>query len=198
VTRGAFLVGAGAAIAAIASWWRGRDPGELQAELEDAVGMSPDAQALAQIAAEPNVQAFLAMIRVGEGTAGAEGYRTLFGGELFWTYADHPRKLVTRLAGDRMITSSAAGAYQILEGTWNDVAPRLELPDFSPQSQDVAAVALIRRRGALADVREGRFEDAVAKCAKEWASLPGSPYGQPTITLARARDVYAAWGGVFA
>jgi len=198
MTRGAFLVGIGAAIAAAATWWRGRPAAELAVELEDVVGMSPDAQELAAIAAEPNVQAFLAMIRAGEGTADPDGYRRLFGGELISTYADHPRKPVTRISGDSLISSSAAGAYQILERTWDDVAPGLALPDFSPQSQDIAAVALIRRRGALADVRAGRFEDAVAKCAKEWASLPGSPYGQPTLTLARARDVYSGAGGVFA
>ena len=198
MTRGAFLVGIGAAIAAAATWWRGRPAAELAVELEDVVGMSPDAQELAAIAAEPNVQAFLAMIRAGEGTAGPEGYRTLFGGELFATFADHPRNPVTRISGDSLITSSAAGAYQILARTWDDIAPALQLADFSPQSQDIAAVALIRRRGALADVRAGRFEDAVAKCAKEWASLPGSPYGQPTLTLARARDVYSGAGGVFA
>jgi muramidase (phage lysozyme) len=87
---------------------------------------------------------------------------------------------VTRLLGGREITSTAAGAYQFLARTWDEVAAALELPDFSPQSQDVAALWLIRRRGALADLREGRFDDFVAKCAKEWASLPGSPYGQPT------------------
>jgi len=36
-------------------------------------------------------------------------------------------------------------------------------------------------------VKAGRFDAAVAKCAKEWASLPGSPYGQPVKTLDQAR-----------
>lgn len=191
-------IGAGVAAIAALTWWRGRDPGELEAELEDLAGMSPSAQELALVLLEPNVQAGLATIKTGEGTAGPNGYRMLFGGELFWTYADHPRKAVTRMHGDRVITSTAAGAYQILARTWDDVAPGLDLPDFSPQSQDVAALALIRRRGALQDLRDGRFDDFIAKCGKEWASLPGSPYGQPVISIERARNVYASAGGVFA
>jgi lysozyme len=140
---------------------------------------------------DPNVQAFLTLIRTGEGTTGPNGYRTLYGGGLFTSYADHPPGTVT--AGG--LTSSAAGAYQILSGTWTEIRTAYGLPDFSPASQDIAAVALIKRRNALADVLAGRFDAAIRKCAKEWASLPGSPYGQPTLTLDRAHAVLAAAGG---
>lgn len=148
--------------------------------------------------AERNVAAFLAMIRNAEGTAGPDGYRMHFGGELFDSYADHPRRVVTRTLGGRPISSSAAGAYQFLSTTWDEARAALGLPDFSPESQDKAAIFLIRRRGALADVRAGRFEDAVAKVAKEWASMPGSPYGQPVKTLAQVRAVYEGAGGAYA
>jgi lysozyme len=194
----ALLIGAGVAAIAALGWWRGRGADELGAELEDLAGMNPTAAALFEISLDPNVGAFLQMIRAGEGTAGADGYRTLYGGGLVDHLADHPRERVTRPLGGKLITSTAAGAYQFLERTWDEVAAALELPDFSPASQDIAAVYLIRRRGALADVRAGRFEAAVAKCAREWASLPGSPYGQPTKSLDQARNVYAAAGGSFA
>lgn len=193
----ALLIVAGAAIGALA-WWRGRDAGELGAELEDLVGMSPTAEALYQISREPNVAAGLAAIRYGEGTADADGYYRLFGGELVAHLADHPRRRVTRNVGGRALTSTAAGAYQILERTWDDVQPALELPDFSPASQDIAAVYLIRRRGALADLRAGRLEAALAKLAREWASLPGSPYGQPTKTLDQVARVFTGAGGLIA
>lgn len=193
----ALLIGAGVGILA-AAWWRGRELEELGVELEDLAGMSPSAAALYAHTFERNVAAFLQMIRAGEGTADRDGYRRLFGGELVAQLADHPRRRVTKPLGGRTITSTAAGAYQFLERTWDEVAAALELADFSPASQDVGAVYLIRRRGALADVRAGRFEAAVAKCAKEWASLPGAPYGQPTKTLDQARQVYAAAGGAFA
>src|SRR5690606_12312564 len=50
-------------------------------------------------------------------------------------------------------------------------------------------------RGALVAAMQGRLDEAIAGCAKEWASLPGSPYGQPTRTLAQAHATYAAAGG---
>jgi len=137
-----------------------------------------------------NMQAFLTLVRTGEGTLGANGYRTLYGGRLFDSFADHPRISVT--AGGW--TSTAAGAYQILSKTWNRAQAALGLTDFSPASQDAAAVWLIQQRGALGDVLAGRFDAAISKCNKEWASLPGSPYGQPTLTLDRAHQVLAANG----
>lgn len=136
-----------------------------------------------------NLRAFLAAIRYAEGTAGERGYRMLFGGALFDSFADHPRRVV-RLSG---YVTTAAGAYQILESTWDDI--RAGLPDFSPASQDEAAARLIRRRGALSDVYAGRFEAAIRKCAKEWASLPGSPYGQPVRTFDQVRAAYLGAGG---
>lgn len=142
---------------------------------------------------DPNVVAFLAMLRVSEGTAGPNGYRTLVGGKLFNSYADHPRVLVP--LPNLGISSSAAGAFQILRKTWDGVRAKLGLPDFSPASQDRAAIELIRQRGALADVRAGRFAAAVEKCRKEWASLPGAGYGQRENSLASLEMAYLNAGG---
>lgn len=144
---------------------------------------------------QKNVAAFLKMIRTAEGTAGPNGYRTLVGGSLFDSYAEHPRKLVTIISNGRPITSSAAGAYQILTRTWAGVKGKLMLTDFTPASQDRAAVELIRQRGALADVRAGRFADALTKCRKEWASLPGAGYGQPEKSVGALFAAYVQAGG---
>lgn len=145
--------------------------------------------------AHATVRAFLAMLRYCEGTAGPHGHRTMFGGGLFDGYADHPRQAITRTLGGKPITSTAAGAYQFLSLTWDGLVKQYGFPDFSPACQDEAAVALIAGRGALADVIAGRVEQAVAKCAREWASLPGSPYGQPTRTMAQVLEQYTAAGG---
>lgn len=142
-----------------------------------------------------NLQAFLRMIRYAEGTASANGYRMLFGGGLFEGYDDHPRTPVTATLGGKRITSTAAGAYQFIARTWDDIKRAAGVSDFSPESQDRAAAALIRRRGALADVYAGRFSEAVRKCAREWASLPGSPYGQPVKTMAQVTAAYQGAGG---
>ena len=140
-----------------------------------------------------NVQAMLRVIRTAEGTADPDGYRRLFGGALFSGYADHPRQLI-RKSG---YSTTAAGAYQFLTSTWDETARTMGLRDFSPASQDMGAVGRLAARGALADVKAGRFDAAVVKIAKEWASLPGSPYGQPTISAERARSVFLASGGAF-
>lgn len=141
----------------------------------------------------PNLSAFLRVIREGETSQDDRAYRMIFGGELFDSFADHPRKLVKKSG----YSSTAAGAYQFLSRTWDECQKALKLPDFSPESQDKAAVFLIKRRKALDDVIAGRFENAVGKCGLEWASLPGSPYGQPTKSMDRARQVYEKYGGKY-
>lgn len=163
-----------------------------------------------------NVLAFLAMIRSAEGTADVNGYRALFGHtarrpRLFESFADHPRIATqfTDKAGRRLYTS-AAGAYQFMArssvpgggstrvDTWGEVQRKMSLPDFSPASQDAGAIELIRQAGALADVRAGRFDVAVRKCAGRWASLPGAGYDQPERTIAAVTAAYRAAGGTFA
>ena len=173
------------------------DPLESVAQAVDNItGGALKLSAMAQVTDDDvqdlNVQAFLRVVRRGEGTSDAGGYARLYGGGKFTSFADHPRQKVT--AG--RYTSTAAGAYQAKQSTWDETAKLMGLQDFSPWSQDKFAVGRIAARGALDDVRAGRFADAVAKCALEWASLPGSPYGQPTISMDTARDVYAGAGGV--
>lgn len=139
----------------------------------------------------PNVQAMLRVIRAGEGTSDAAGYSRMFGGKQFSGFADHPRVTV-KASG---YTSTAAGAYQALASTWDETKRIMGLTDFSPANQDLFAVGRIAARGALDDVVAGRFDMAIKKIAREWASLPGSPYGQPTISIDRARALFASNGG---
>jgi len=154
---------------------------------------------LQDASANANVQAFLKMLRHGEGTTDEDGYRRMFGGKLFDSFADHPRQPQTAtFKGGNTLTSSAAGAYQFLTRTWDGLVKQNGFTDFSPANQDLGAIALIQGRKALDDVVAGRFDAAVMKCNKEWASLPGSPYGQPTTTAQKARDLYTEAGGTFA
>jgi muramidase (phage lysozyme) len=143
---------------------------------------------------DANLKAFLHLIRTGEGTLGENGYRTIYGGSLFDSFDDHPRKKIT--AG--RWTSTAAGAYQFLEKTWDALVKQnpWTLTDFSQEKQDAAAVMLIKGRKAYDDVLAGRFVPAINKCNREWASLPGSPYGQPTLTMEKALKILADAGGV--
>lgn len=163
--------------------------------LEDVfVNLNPSTYTPANVSEEQaaqNVRAFLDMIAYAEGTANPNGYRMLFGGRLFDSYADHPRIYIPF----RNTTTSAAGRYQILARTWDTLKARLGLRDFSPASQDAAAVELIRERGALNDVRAGRVAVAVSKVARIWASLPGAGYDQPERKLSALVSAYADAGG---
>lgn len=143
----------------------------------------------------PNVAAFLRVIREGESSQNEDAYTIRFGGSHFdappW---QHPREAITI----GRLTSTASGAYQFLYRTWAALVTQYGFPDFSPQCQDEGAVALIAGRKALGLLMEGRFHEATARCALEWASLPGSPYGQPTRTIAQALEVFLAYGGTLA
>jgi len=154
-----------------------------------------------------NVRAFLWAIRYGEGTQGDDGFQTLFGGKLFTgkdrklhtfdDFADHPRlKVTVRLKKGGTLTSTAAGAGQFLERTWDGLVKQYGFSDFSPPNQELGMVALIAGRGALTDVIVGNWRDAVMKCSKEWASLPGSPYGQPVVTMDDFKREYHEAGGL--
>ena len=135
-----------------------------------------------------NAQRFLRMLAQAEGTlqkGGGNPYRAGFGGSQIASLADHPR--VTRefrQTDGKVNRTSAAGAYQFLASTWDGLAKQLGLKDFSPRSQDLGAMELIRQAGALGDVLEGRFDRAVAKTGRIWASLPSSPYAQPRKSAA--------------
>ena len=131
-----------------------------------------------------NVQAFLGLIRDTEGTAkGADPYR-VYGGSTKnqikdLSKPDFKRWGFTQTDGKKN-TSSASGAYQFLERTWNGLAKQHGLTDFSPRSQDLGAIALLKQSGALDAILKGDFDTAVKKANRTWASLPGSPYAQHT------------------
>lgn len=152
--------------------------------------------------AAANVTAFLAAIRAAEGTdRAADPYRVVMGyGHTLQDLSDHPfftGEWKGAPFGDGQ-WSTAAGAYQFLRATWADLRGRLQLQDFGPESQDAAAVELIRQRGALEDVKAGRFHDAVAKVKRIWASLPGAGYGQGERTMQWLAQRYENAGGTLA
>jgi len=148
-----------------------------------------------------NVLAFLDMLAVSEGTDDGRqpttdgGYDVLVGGKLFAGYTDHPNVLVKL---SQTLSSTAAGRYQILYRYWPHYRDMLQLPDFSPISQDRYAIQQIKERRAIADIQAGRFDEAVAKVRNIWASLPGAGYGQHEQKIDRLRDAYVRAGGTIA
>ena len=97
----------------------------------------------------------------------------------------------------RRYSSAAAGAYQLLPGTWRAAASRLRLRAFSARSQDMAAIYLVEQRGVLARLDQQGLSGAVLdRLAREWASLPTqtgrSFYGQPVKSRRALQAFYAS------
>ena len=139
---------------------------------------------------EARIRAFMQMIRFCEGTTGDDGYKTLFGGSHFNSFADHPRQVI-KTSGYQ---SSAAGAYQILTKTWDGLKSKHgNLSDFQPATQDMACYYLLQQRNALPALRANNVEAAIQSCNREWASLPGSPYGQPRKSVSTCVAIYQGY-----
>lgn len=158
---------------------------------------------------DQNRRAFLATIAACEGTDAAGGYACLFGStpaapKTFEGFADHPRIRTYEafdgqfLKNGKIDYTTAAGRYQITETTWNTLAARLGLRDFSPPSQDAAALELIREAGALGDIDAGRVLDAARKVRRIWASLPGNESGQAQRSQGFVMAAYQSAGGATA
>lgn len=191
----------------VGSWWDAADLWGFTTAAIESRQLENTMQAIDPGAT--NIAAFLAMIETAEGTArgGRDPYRTCYAyRHTISSFADHPA-VTGEWKGEPLdslgpqykgLVSSAAGRYQIIRKTWLNCKRALDLPDFSPASQDKAAVYLIKGRGALDDVREGRFLQALDKCRAEWASLPGAGYGQPERKAADLQTAYVNAGGTLA
>lgn len=144
---------------------------------------------------QKNYKAFLDVIAHSEGTYGIgdNGYNVDVGGQLFDGYADHPRVVVSIPV--LHLKSTAAGRYQILEHTFDAYKKLLNLPDFSPASQDAIALQMMKECKALDALDAGDLDNAVALCAHLWASLPGAGYGQHEQKMPAIRGWYMQAGG---
>lgn len=128
----------------------------------------------------PNVLLFLDLLAEAEGAT--LGYNTQFGGTVIPDLSNHPNKRLEYFnskSGKRSATT-AAGRYQFKQDSWKDQAKRLGLTDFSPRSQDLAAVGLMMYKPKTLDaLMKGDFNKALKDYGTYWASLPSSPYDQP-------------------
>lgn len=157
-----------------------------------------------ELVRDPRVRAMLDVLGYTEGTGDNYG-RVVYGRVIRAPYnpelvgrrnvviddfSRHPNILVQVAPGLR---STAAGRYQFLKSTWDG----LGMPDFSPRSQDIAAVKLMQRRGMIEPLLRGDLSTAVFRGAPEWASLPtargGSYYGgQPARTIEQIQARYSS------
>lgn len=122
---------------------------------------------------DDNTRRFLDFLAKAEGA----DYNVITGGKRFNDFSQHPGVvgMVTKQG-----PSTAAGRYQITKSTYDDIAPKLGITDFSPESQDRIAVELIRRNKALQYVQDGDYQNAIKRLGGTWASLPSTIYaGHP-------------------
>jgi len=137
---------------------------------------------------DPRVRAFLDMTSAAEGA----DYDTLVNRGSF----NHAITDLSQHPNINVHGSTAAGRYQFLYSTWAGLQSQLGLPDFSPGSQDIAAVELMRECGALNKVLNDDLQGAIYAANRIWASFPGSPYGQGTRTMNFMLDAYNSAAGV--
>lgn len=133
----------------------------------------------------PAERAYLDAIAAGESTAGSAqnyGYQMGFGGRTIASLASHPYQrgqFTTTMHADKFggaSQTSAAGRYQFQRGTWDKAARALGLTDFSPASQDRAALWLAKQnKTAAAAIDSGNVSAALANpyIQSQWASAKG-------------------------
>lgn len=140
--------------------------------------------------------AFLATIRKFES---GDNYSALYGGGNFSGFSSHPNvRRPINLPGYEGKVSTAAGAYQINFPTYKDFAPKLGITDFTPESQDALAVAILNTTGAVHALGEGNLIEAFHLASKRWASLPGSNAGQHPKSINTAIAAFRSFGGSYA
>jgi muramidase (phage lysozyme) len=71
--------------------------------------------------------------------------------------------------------STAAGMYQITVDTWKQHGGKMGLTDFSPKTQDLIAVEMLRSVGVIEKVKAGDIASSMRAPANKWAALPMGP-----------------------
>ena len=155
--------------------------------------------------ANVNIKAVQHTIRQCEGTNAADGYNYLFSSSIhnllrFTDMSKHPNRHIPY--GNTY--SDAAGAYQIMYATEQGLIKQLvqaglslaEATWFDAPTQDLKCVLLFSNHNVCQQIMDGHFEHAISVLNKTWASLPGSPYNQPTKSLAQATEWYINSGGI--
>lgn len=140
---------------------------------------------------DPRVRTFLNAIGSAEGTD-KYGYATGFGGYQLESLDKHPNKVSKfKETTGKVNKTTAAGRYQFTNSTWNEVAKLNNSPDFNELEQDLGAVQLLRRSGALKHILNDDYAAATRAAGPTWASLPTSPYNQPKLTSSKWASLLA-------
>lgn len=145
-----------------------------------------ETQQLTSSGLNPDAQRLLDAIAAGESSG---RYDVMYGRDAegkqrtFSNYAEHPNQAAPITSGPNQgKVSTAAGRYQMINARWMEAKKALDLPDFSPASQDKAAWWLAKRdyrdrsgRDLLADLQSGDsavIDNIGRVLSRTWTSLP--------------------------
>jgi len=149
---------------------------------------------------DKNVKAYL--FAIGEAEGGdyhakyghgwAEGFKT---GK--WTFTDESTHPGAGYGGK----TTASGLYQINVATWREYGEKQGLTDFSPHTQDLITVDILRTLGVIDKIKAGDIPGAMPKAATRWAALPEGPGKknhyppQPYVEYPKFLESYKSAGG---
>lgn len=158
---------------------------------------------------DPNVAAFLAMIRHFEGgdrydllyhTSRSDPLYNPANPLTFSDFSTHPNVHIpfTDPKTGKANYSTAAGAYQFIHRTWLGLSLLPGAPkDFGRAAQDWYAVQALKGIGALTFIVEGNIQRALEIASGTWASLPYTDSMQAHRTVQQAMAAYSQAGGKF-
>jgi len=148
--------------------------------------------------AHPNVAAFLKAIAEAEGGGYDFKYGAVKGKKNDpWRFTDTSTYPGAGFGGK----TTAAGMYQITIDTWRQFGGKMGLTDFSPTTQDLIVVDMLRTIGVIDKIKTGDIAGAMPKAALKWAALPEGPGlanhypPQPYVEYSDFLATYKAAGG---
>ncbi|MDN7873866.1 glycoside hydrolase family 24 protein [Burkholderia aenigmatica] len=142
-----------------------------------------------------NLSAFLYMLRMAESN---NRYNVINGGRTFSDYSRHP-DIGVPIPWRPGYVSTAAGAYQFIFSTWNQVAGEAGLTDFTPASQDAGAVQYLSDLGAIPYIEAGDLAGAYGQINSTGVIFESLPNAQGhNRSPAQLQAWYQAAGGTLA
>jgi muramidase (phage lysozyme) len=146
-----------------------------------------------------NVKAFIQAIADAEGGGYDFKYGAIKGKKDDpWRFSDFSKHPGPGWGGK----TTAAGMYQITIATWRDFGTTsMGLSDFTPETQDLIAVNLLRSVGVIDKIKDGDIAAGLSKASTKWAALPQGPGlgnrapNQPYVSYERFAASYKSFGG---
>lgn len=139
-----------------------------------------------------NLKAFQMLLRYAEFSRINDiDYRSHFGFSTFTDTSRHPNKKIC-ISG---YCSTAAGAFQYINSTWVWLAGKYGVRSFTQRDQDYINELHLTEMGVKKALDNNDLQKAVEIAGAQWASLPGSKFGQGKHSYQTLEQIYIKYGG---